>query len=62
MQHEYPPSPGETGKEGESSKSEGDWAASEFWAAEDKAAYALSQLIGTPGFASEITADRRTRA
>jgi len=37
-------------------------AASEFWAAEDKAAEALSQLIGTPGFASEITADRRTRA
>jgi hypothetical protein len=26
------------GEEGESSKSEGDWAASEFWAAEDKAA------------------------
>ena len=38
VQHEDPASPEETGEEGESSKSEGDWAASEFWAAEDKAA------------------------
>jgi hypothetical protein len=33
--HEDPASPE---KESESSKSEGDWAASEFWVAEDKAA------------------------
>jgi hypothetical protein len=38
VQHEDPAAPKETGEEGESSKSEGDWAASEFWAAEDKAA------------------------